>query len=325
MIARQDFHADKFLDVLNSQNPQIQYTIEKENEQNKFNFLDVTIKNRGTGKYEFDVHRKNAITNVTIKPNSYVDPKHVTSIFKGFVHRALRICSPEYLEDEINFLLEMLKENGHDVKPLQEIVKTIKSNDKEQNKENKEEESTRIAKLPWVPVIGPKIRRELKQMGYKVIFTSGRNLKNLLCNNKSKLTPNSNPGVYQLDCSCGGRYIGETKKRVLIRSLEHQYDSMVGKWSSSGVTEHSKNCHGQFNWLHPKTICAISNYRERKIRESLEINNLETIAENNTTLKMLNRDRGNIVDTNSWKPLFQKLNQKRRNSMLSFDVSQDVK
>ena len=35
----------------------------------KLNFLDVTIINTGAGKYEFKIHRKNAITNVQIKPH----------------------------------------------------------------------------------------------------------------------------------------------------------------------------------------------------------------------------------------------------------------
>ena len=56
--------------------------------------------------------------------------------------------------------------------------------------------------------------------------------------------PNSYPGVYELSCDCGGEYIGETKKRVLTRSIEHQEDSMAGKWEASGATEHSKNVMG---------------------------------------------------------------------------------
>ena len=34
-------------------------------------------------------------------------------------------------------------------------------------------------------------------------------------NNKPKVITNSQPGVYQLDCSCNGKYIDESKKRVL--------------------------------------------------------------------------------------------------------------
>ena len=77
----------------------------------------------------------------------------------------------------------------------------------------------------------------------------------------------------------GWGFIGETKKRGLTRSIEHQGDSIAGKWEASGATEHSKECHGRFNWLHPETLAKLSNIYKRKIRESLEINNLETKAE----------------------------------------------
>ena len=86
---------------------------------------------------------------------------------------------------------------------------------------------------------------------------------------------------------------------------------MAGKWEETGATEHSKECHGLFNWLHPKTLAQLSNIHERTIRESLEINNLETKAEYDKPIKVLNRDRCNIVNTNSWKPLFRKINMVR--------------
>ena len=134
--------------------------------------------------------------------------------------------------------------------------------------------------------------------------------------------PNSYPGVYELICDCGGGggggvgYTGETKKRVLTRSIEHQEDNMTEKWKASGATEHSKDCHGRFNWLYRKTLTKLSNIHERKIRESLEINNLETKAEYDKSIKVLNRDRGNIVNTNSWKPLFRKINMVRHANVM---------
>ena len=70
----------------------------------------------------------------------------------------------------------------------------------------------KIVKLPWVPKLGSKLRKEFKQFGIKTIFTSGGNLKNLICRNKSKLLPNSFAGPYQLDRTCNALYIDETKK-----------------------------------------------------------------------------------------------------------------
>ena len=43
--------ADKFLDILNQEEPKVQFTIEYENDQKEMNFLDVTIKNTGEGNF----------------------------------------------------------------------------------------------------------------------------------------------------------------------------------------------------------------------------------------------------------------------------------
>ena len=102
----------------------------------------------------------------------------------------------------------------------------------------------KIVKLPWVPKLEPKLREEFKKFGTKTIFTLGRNLKDLICSNKSKLLLNSFSGVYQLDCTCNALYIGEIKKKVITRTIEHQRDSFNGKWESSGETEHCLESHG---------------------------------------------------------------------------------
>ena len=103
-----------FLNIFNKQNKAIQYTMEKENQSRKLNFLDVTITNTGAGKYEFKIHKKNAIANVQIKPHSYVDPALTRGIFKGLVSKAKKLCSEKYFDEELNFLVDMFVENGQD-------------------------------------------------------------------------------------------------------------------------------------------------------------------------------------------------------------------
>ena len=98
--------ADRFLLELNSQDPKIQYTVEKEND-GELSFLDINIRNNREGSYKFKVFRKDAITNVQIKPNSSINPNIINGVFKGFLVRATRICSPQFLQDEINFLINV--------------------------------------------------------------------------------------------------------------------------------------------------------------------------------------------------------------------------
>ena len=163
---------------------------------------------------------------------------------------------------------------------------------------------SKAVKLPWIPIIGPKLRPAFKKKNIKTIFTSGPNLKSLLCRNKTKLLPYSYPGVYELKCTCNLAYFGETKKKILTRTIEHQQDSFKGKWDNSGATEHSLTCHRQFNWIHAKTIARENGYGRRKIQEALEIKK----AIYNKKIKVLNRDEGNLVRTNTWAPLLANIN-----------------
>ena len=128
------------------------------------------------------------------------------------------------------------------------------------------EDISKVVKLPWIFIIGPKLRQAFKK-NIKTIFTSGPNLKSLLCRNKTKLLPNSYPGVYELKCTCNSTYFGETKKKILTRTIEHQQNSFKGKCDNSGATEHSLICHGQINWIHPKTIARENDYRKRKYKK----------------------------------------------------------
>ena len=80
----------------------------------------------------------------------------------------------------------MFVENGHDQNHLYPIIR--------QNKHQapkSENTDSNIVKLPWIPIIGPKIRTELRKTGCRIISTSAAKLRNILCNNKCKLLPNS--------------------------------------------------------------------------------------------------------------------------------------
>ena len=98
---------------------------------------------------------------------------------------------------------------------------------------------------------------------------------------KPKLLSNSHPGVYQLDCSCNGRYIGESKKKVLTRCIENHPDSTKGNFESSGITENTTACHEQFNWIHLKTISVMQNMYKRKVHEALKINRIRALKRSN--------------------------------------------
>ena len=131
------YQSHTFLNISNKQNKAMQYTMEKEGQSQKLNFLDITIISTGTGKYGFKIHRKNAITNVKIKPNLLVNSFLIKDILKGFVSRAKKLCFENYLEEKLNFLIDMFVEDGYDRNYLNSIVKEDKYQaPKTENKDN---------------------------------------------------------------------------------------------------------------------------------------------------------------------------------------------
>ena len=217
----------QFLEISSKQDSCIQNTIEFENNQKQLNFLDITITNNGTNSYDFKIFRKPAITNVQIKSNSNMAPSVSVSVFKAFLSRAYKICSELYIDEEIQFLINVFTENGYERKTLEKIAKNYLNELQNPPINNKDtsEDINKVVKLPWIPIIGPKLRQAFKKKNIKSIFTSGPNLKSLLCQNKTKLLPNSCPGVYELKCTCNSAYFGETKRKILARTIEHQQDS----------------------------------------------------------------------------------------------------
>ena len=84
-------NATEFFNVLNSQDPQIQHTIEYKNDNKELNFSDAAVRNNLNHSYDFAVYRKTAITNFHIKPHSNICPSITIGVFKEFLARALHI------------------------------------------------------------------------------------------------------------------------------------------------------------------------------------------------------------------------------------------
>ena len=196
------------------QDPSIQYTIEFENESRQLSFLDVTITNTGNNSYYFKIFQKTSTANVQIKPNSNIAPHIAMGVLKGFLSRVYKICTEKYLQSEIDFLIDIFTGNGHNrntqTNIATEYLRNI--NKPKTNDQNNTKNTKSIIKLPWVLILGPKLRKEFRKKDIKTVFTLGANLTSILPQYKSKLLPNTYSDVYSLNCSCNAEYIGETKK-----------------------------------------------------------------------------------------------------------------
>ena len=297
--------SEEFLKILNDQEPRIKFEAEYENENKELNYLDIKIINTNEGNYDFLIHRKDAITNIQIKPESCHDDKIKDGVFKGFISRAKSVCSTKYIKQEIEFITNVFVENGYERTKLDKLVR-----DMEKTKLNKRSKPTRYTSLPWIPGLSQKLKKSFKKFGCEISFKSPRNLNSILTNkNKPQLPPNSQPGVYFIPTGCKKGYTGETKKRIRIRDTEHEKAVFKGDVEADALAEHSQTCDCDINWEHTKTIAIEPVFFRRKVREALEIRRLKT-GPNDTN--GLNRDYGDYVTTNTWQPLLEKINSNKK-------------
>ena len=111
---------------LNQVQQQVQFTIEYE-ENNNIAFLDCRIRRLDNGRLTTTVYCKPSDTNLIFNPQSCVHPDSMVGTFKGFLYRAHRICStPQLLQEEISFLIDIWEDNEHNRRKLKRIADAYK-------------------------------------------------------------------------------------------------------------------------------------------------------------------------------------------------------
>ena len=133
--------------------------MEVESAKKELKFLEIRTINHKQGRYEFDVFRKEAIRNVQVKPESSHDPRVLRGVFKSFIDRALKICSPNFFNKEIEFLIEVFTENGYQRSSLKKMANEVIEKSRQTPKEpiitESTEQPSKIVTLPGSPKYHP--------------------------------------------------------------------------------------------------------------------------------------------------------------------------
>ena len=111
-----------------------------------------------------------------------------------------------------------------------------------------------VVMLPYVAGISEDVRRVCRRFGRKVIFKSGISLRSVLTKVKDTLpAEKQSKGMYQIPCSCGRAYIGETTRGLETRMKEHQ-DACCRGMVKSAVAEHALEHHHPIEWEGTRVI-----------------------------------------------------------------------
>jgi hypothetical protein len=221
----------------------MKFTLEPEH-LDQLSFLDVSLLRKNDGTFQRKVYRKPTWSGQYIHFNSFVPLSQKRNLIRCLTERAIKICSDDCLQEELNFLKELFLLNGY---PQKFIVKTIESTQKRPSLYSAEKKKVFI-NLPFKGDSMAEVitRRLVHSIGMTYMaanlhlsFSSTPLIRLRL---KDKL-PNSTTSfcVYSFACSCRASYVGRTTRRLSDRIREHVPSSLgtgTKKPSSSAITSH---------------------------------------------------------------------------------------
>ena len=122
------------------------------------------------------------------------------------------------------------------------------------------EEPRATAFIPYVAGLSEDVRRVCRRYDIRTVFRSSSTLRGQLMRVKDQdpLEKKFNV-VYQVPCSCGHVYIGETKRALETRMKEHKAATRRGELEKSAIAEHAWNHHHQVEWDEIKVLDEAAN------------------------------------------------------------------
>jgi hypothetical protein len=190
-------------------------------------------------------------------------------VLKTLITRALHISSPQFLAEEKSHLTKALLSNGYS---LHQINQAFRFASKPKPKSTSSSSPPRaLISLPYIQGTTDLISKLLTKKNIKTcsnLIKPLNNSSNLL---KIKSDPMLGPGVYQIPCSHGKSYIGQTGRSFKARLKEHIVDTTHNRISKSVIVEHSFNSKHLIFFDQTKILASTPHYSSRLIREALEI------------------------------------------------------
>lgn len=264
---------DNFLNFLNSLNPNIQFTLETEN-NDQLNFLDLTI-TRINNKLKFGIYRKPTTSDTIIPFDSSQSHQIKMAALHSLTHRLLSIpLSEADYNTELNIIKSIASNNGYSASLIDTLVrkkqrKKIIQKVYTANKINSE--PNRWTCLNYIPKISNKISNSLNGLNFKIIQINKNNLGRLLVNNKLGDHKENRSGVYEVKCKeCDAIYVGQSGRNISIRIKEH-VKSIEDRRSSTGFAEHCISNGHSIDQENYKVLHVCNKGRRLNLLEELEI------------------------------------------------------
>ena len=259
---------DAFLNSLNGLSSSIQFTIEKEN-NNCLPFLDVLVMRNQNNRPGFKIYRKPTHSNLYIHAFSGHSDKIKEGAINNIFQRAYKVCDPEHLDEEIQFICKTFKDLAYNNQFVDKAhFKARRLFYRTSLREKKVYDKVLV--LP--SECENNNLRSLIPSNVRLVYSSNNTTKKFLRNTVTKGIP-KDAGIYKIPCSsCDLQYIGESND-IKRRISQHKTDLRTSNLNSSLVKHRNETDH-VISPSNSSTVCHISNSNQRKLIESYLINKI---------------------------------------------------
>ena len=285
VIFKQESHAALFFNFINSQHPNIKFTMEGEQNGN-ISFLDVLI-SRKDNSYSTEVYRKPTDTGLSISFFSFCSRRFKLNSISTFISRAYGICSSYFsLHREFEYLKTFFSNNGFP-SPLIDryISKFLQTKFDPIISADQPLAQKMYFTLPYFGHQSEKLKTEIAALlqkyfpsiSFQIILINKFKIGSLF-SFKDKL-PKAMRGslVYKFSCiRCMSEYIGSTTRLLHVRVAEHAGRSFrtnrpLSVPPHSNIRHHTEQCGAPISIDHFSIIDTCSNQIDLRILESLHI------------------------------------------------------
>ena len=250
-----------FVEQLNGLVPSIKFTVEEE-QNSSISFLDIKI-HRHNNSFKFSVYRKPTNNLSYLHYYSHHASNVKISVFQSMFLRALRICSPDFIDQEIKFIYSIARDHQYPEHLIDDAYhRAIKSH---HNSNVSRDPIQNVLTLPFHRPFLPLVNIFKHHFNITIVFHYNNTIKNILINNN----PNKPEAcIYKIPCeNCPLVYVGQTGKSLEARVKQHKYSTRSGQ-ENSALFQHLRGFNHRINFDLSSVIKCNSNFTERNIIES---------------------------------------------------------
>lgn len=264
---------EETLNIFNSFNTKLIFTIEKEDSHNSVPFLDTRVIRTPDGIIKLDWYQKSTNSGRYLHFNSNHPLKHKINLVLALKNRIEKISSNTYYYKNLKILYNTLLNNDYPPSFLKKLIFSTST-----PVETKKSEEIKYVKLQYIRRVTPLIDKLFRPFNMVIAnynkYTIGSIFSKVKDRTNNELLSDV---VYSISCTqCNKSYVGQTSQRLKNRISQHKSDIRV-KPKACALSQHVIDLGHTFDFSNTLVLAHENNYKKRLFLEMFYINKMDTI------------------------------------------------